>query len=165
MSATWATLPSTSGSRTSTPAPSLTPTATVFRTLVRLVLYLLKPVSGKVLVDGQNLDEVQLASYYESVSYIPQEPPVFDGTLFENLAFDRRPDPQRLNEVIRQVGLEEWVRGLPAGLETMVGERGIKLSGGERQRLAFGRVLLQNPKIVILDEPTSAEALSDVPAG
>ena len=125
-------------------------------TLVRLVMYLLKPTCGTIRVDGQDLAEAQLASYYESVAYIPQEPPVFDGTLRENLAFDLKPDPQRLNAVIRQVGLEEWVRGLPAGLETMVGERGIKLSGGERQRLAFGRVLLQNPKIVILDEPTSA---------
>lgn len=125
-------------------------------TLIRLVLYLLKPACGKVLVDGQDLSEVQLTSYYESVAYIPQEPPVFDGTLRENLAFDLQTDQVQLSEVIRQVGLEEWVRGLPAGLETMVGERGIKLSGGERQRLAFGRVLLQNPKIVILDEPTSA---------
>jgi len=125
-------------------------------TLVRLVMGLLKPTSGTLRVDGQDLAEAQLASYYESVAYIPQEPPVFDGTLRENLAFDHEPNPERLQEAIRQVGLEDWVRGLPAGLETLVGERGIKLSGGERQRLAFGRVLLQNPKIVILDEPTSA---------
>jgi ABC-type multidrug transport system fused ATPase/permease subunit len=125
-------------------------------TLIRLVLYLLKPTSGRILVDGQDLAEAQLAQYYESVSYIPQEPPVFDGTLLENLAFDRKPGQAQLEQVIRQVGLEEWVRGLPAGLQTVVGERGIKLSGGERQRLAFGRVLLQDPKIVILDEPTSA---------
>jgi ATP-binding cassette, subfamily B, bacterial len=125
-------------------------------TLVRLLLYLLKPTSGKVRVDGEDLADVQLASYYEAVAYIPQEPPVFDGTLRENLTFDETPDPGRIAQVIRQVGLEEWVNGLPAGLETKVGERGIKLSGGERQRLAFGRVLLQNPRIVILDEPTSA---------
>jgi ATP-binding cassette subfamily B protein len=58
--------------------------------------------------------------------------------------------------VLSKVGLSEFVRSLPAGLETVVGERGIKLSGGERQRLAFGRVFIQNPKIIILDEPTSA---------
>lgn len=125
-------------------------------TLMRLVMYLLKPTKGKICVDEQDLAEAQLSSYYEAVAYIPQEPPVFDGTLRENLAFDRQPNPQQLNEVICQVGLEEWVDGLPSGLETLVGERGIKLSGGERQRLAFGRILLQNPKIVILDEPTSA---------
>ena len=125
-------------------------------TLARLVLSLLKPTGGRVLVDGQDLAEANLSSYYESVAYIPQEPPVFDGTLRENLVFDQQPDPARLEEVIRQVGLADWVRTLPAGLETVVGERGMKLSGGERQRLAFGRVLLQDPKIVILDEPTSA---------
>jgi ATP-binding cassette subfamily B protein len=109
-----------------------------------------------VLVDVQNLAEVNLTSYYREVAYIPQEPPIFDGTLRENLLFDRAVEPDRLAGVIRQVGLEEWVRRLPKGLETLVGERGIKLSGGERQRLAFGRLMLQDPRIVILDEPTSA---------
>ena len=125
-------------------------------TLVRLALHLLRPTRGRVLVDGQDLAQVNLAGFYESVAYIPQEPPVFDGTLRENLAFDRAPDPARLQEVIRQVGLHDWVASLPAALETRVGERGIKLSGGERQRLAFARVLLQDPQIVILDEPTSS---------
>ena len=125
-------------------------------TLIRLALALLRPTRGRVRVDGQDLAGVNLAHFYEAVAYIPQEPPVFDGTLRENLVFDRAPAPARLEEVIRQVGLEEWVRALPDGLETRVGERGIKLSGGERQRLAFGRVLLQDPRIVILDEPTSS---------
>ena len=125
-------------------------------TLMRLILYLLKPQSGQVLVDGQDLAEINLASYYKEVAYIPQEPPVFDGTLQENLAFDRVMDSAQLEEVIRRVKLDEMLQKLPDGLKTRVGERGIKLSGGERQRLAFGRLLLQNPRIVILDEPTSA---------
>jgi ATP-binding cassette subfamily B protein len=125
-------------------------------TLMRLILYLLKPQAGQVFVDGQDLAGANLASYYREVAYIPQEPPVFDGTLQENLAFDRPADPARVAEVIRLVKLEELVHKMPAGLQTLIGERGIKLSGGERQRLAFGRVLLQNPKIIILDEPTSA---------
>ena len=65
-------------------------------------------------------------------------------------------DDRYVQEVLKDVGLDDLVSQLPAGLETLVGERGVKLSGGERQRLAFGRVLIQNPKIVILDEPTSA---------
>jgi ATP-binding cassette subfamily B protein len=125
-------------------------------TLVRLLLQLLKPQSGQVLVDGQDLSTVSLASYYPSVAYIPQEPPIFDGTLRENLTFGRSADPERVAAVIRQVGLAGLVSRLPKGLETTVGERGAKLSGGERQRLAFGRVLLQDPRLVILDEPTSA---------
>ena len=125
-------------------------------TLMRLILHLLKPQCGQVLVDGQNLADINLESYYREVAYIPQEPPVFDGTLQENLIFDRSIDPARLTEVIRLVKLDDLLHKLPNGLETLLGERGIKLSGGERQRLAFGRVLLQNPQIVILDEPTSS---------
>lgn len=125
-------------------------------TLVRLLLHLLKPQQGRVLVDGQDLAEVNLQDFYRSVAYVPQEPPVFDGTLRENMTFERPVRPERLAEVIQQVGLETLVLKLPKGIETLVGERGVKLSGGERQRLAFGRVLLQDPKIIILDEPTSA---------
>lgn len=125
-------------------------------TFVRLLLNLLKPQKGCILVDGQDLKEINLVSYYPNIAYIPQEPPIFDGTLRENLTFDCPTQPARLKEVLHQVGLDELFARLPKGLDTLVGERGIKLSGGERQRLAFGRVLLQDPHIVILDEPTSA---------
>jgi ATP-binding cassette subfamily B protein len=125
-------------------------------TLVRLLLNLLKPQKGQILVDGQDLKDINLSTYYPGIAYIPQEPPIFDGTLRENLTFECTTDPTRLEEVIRQVGLADLVARLPKGLETLVGERGIKLSGGERQRLAFGRTMLQEPRIVILDEPTSA---------
>ncbi len=125
-------------------------------TLVRLLLNLLKPQKGQILVDGQDLSEINLSTYYPGIAYIPQEPPIFDGTLRENLTFECATDPARLEEVIRQVGLDGLVARLPKGLDTLVGERGIKLSGGERQRLAFGRTMLQDARIVILDEPTSA---------
>ncbi len=125
-------------------------------TLVRLLLQLIKPQQGRVLVDGQDLSEVNLNEFYRSVAYVPQEPPIFDGTLRENLTFERQVGPEKLGMALRQCGLDELVRRLPKGLDTLVGERGIKLSGGERQRLAFGRVLLQSPQIIILDEPTSA---------
>ena len=125
-------------------------------TLVRLLLNLLKPQKGQILVDGQDLKEINLSTYYPGIAYIPQEPPIFDGTLRENLTFECPTDATRLEEVIRQVGLADLVARLPKGLDTLVGERGIKLSGGERQRLAFGRTMLQDARIVILDEPTSA---------
>lgn len=125
-------------------------------TLVRLILQLIKPQQGKVKVDGQDLALVNLVDFYQHVAYIPQEPPIFDGTLNENLTFGRKASPDELQNVLRRCGLVELVSRLPKGLETLVGERGIKLSGGERQRVAFGRVLLQDPSIVILDEPTSA---------
>jgi ATP-binding cassette, subfamily B, bacterial len=125
-------------------------------TLVRLLLNLLKPQRGQVCVDGQDLAGINLDSFYRSVAYIPQEPPIFDGTIRENLTFNRPASRARLEEIIHLAGLSELMVKLPQGLDTIVGERGLKLSGGERQRLAFGRVLLQDPQIVILDEPTSA---------
>ncbi len=125
-------------------------------TLIRLVLGLLKPTQGSVIIDGQDLKEVNLETYYREVAYIPQDPPIFDGSLRENMVFDLPVSAARLAEVIQQVDLAGLVQKLPEGVNTMVGERGIKLSGGERQRLAFARLLLHDPKIVILDEPTSS---------
>ena len=125
-------------------------------TLVRLLLQLIKPQQGKVLVDRQDLAQVNLEEFYRCVAYVPQEPPIFDGTLLENLTFERKFSPETITEVLHKCGLNEVVARLPKGLATLVGERGIKLSGGERQRVAFGRVLLQAPQIIILDEPTSA---------
>jgi len=125
-------------------------------TIVRLLLQLLKPEAGQVLVDRQDLARINLESFYRQVAYIPQDPPIFDGSLRENLTFNERVNGLYIQEVIEKVGLNDLISQLPAGLETIVGERGIKLSGGERQRLAFGRVFIQDPKIVIMDEPTSA---------
>jgi len=125
-------------------------------TIVRLLLQLLKPEAGQVLVDRQDLARINLESFYRQVAYIPQDPPIFDGSLRENLTFNERVNGPYIQEVIEKVGLNDLISQLPAGLETIVGERGIKLSGGERQRLAFGRVFIQDPKIVIMDEPTSA---------
>ena len=125
-------------------------------TMVRLLLHLLKPDGGQVLVDGQDLSDVNLESFYQKVAYIPQEPPVFDGTIRENLVFDERVDEEKITEAIGKTGLDELIDRLPDGLETVVGERGVKLSGGERQRLAFARVLVQDPRVVVMDEPTAA---------
>jgi ATP-binding cassette subfamily B protein len=125
-------------------------------TIVKLLLQLLKTEMGQIFVDGHDLSQINLESFYCQVAYIPQEPPIFDGSLRENLTFDERSDDPYLQEVLTKVGLDHLVSQLPAGLETVVGERGVKLSGGERQRLAFGRAFIQNPKIIIMDEPTSA---------
>jgi ATP-binding cassette subfamily B protein len=125
-------------------------------TIAKLVLSLLKPDKGAVSVDGQDISEVDLDDYYEHVAYVSQDAPVFDGTLRENLVFDRRVPEEEILAVLEKVKLRDIVESWANGLDAEIGERGIKLSGGERQRLAFGRVCFQNPDILVLDEPTSA---------
>jgi len=125
-------------------------------TLVKLVLGLLKPSSGSILVDGQDLSDLDLNDYYGHIAYVSQDAPVFDGTLRENIVFDREVNDAEIQSILERVHLKELLSRLPLGLDTEVGERGLKLSGGERQRLVFARVLLQSSHIIILDESTSA---------
>jgi len=123
---------------------------------VKLLSGLLHPHSGHIMVDGLDLSEINLNSFYEHIAYLPQEPPVFDGTLRENLVFDNEVDDEDLLEAIRNVGLESLYAKLENGLDTPLGERGVNLSGGERQQLALARLWFSNANIVILDEATSA---------
>lgn len=125
-------------------------------TLVKLMLGLLKKDSGRLTIDGTDIDELKLDSLYAHLSYISQDAPVFDDTLRGNLIFDETVDDAKLYAVLDDALLGEKVRSLPEGLDTRVGERGMKLSGGEKQRLAFARVLVQSRDTVVLDEPVSA---------
>lgn len=125
-------------------------------TLVKLLLGLLKKNSGRLTIDGTDIDGIKLDSLYAHLSYISQDAPVFDDTLRGNLAFDEAIEDAQLYEVLDDALLGDQVRSLPQGLDTPVGERGMKLSGGEKQRLAFARVLAQSRDMVVLDEPVSA---------
>jgi ATP-binding cassette subfamily B protein len=125
-------------------------------TVVKLLVGLLHPHSGRILVDGIDLNEINLNSYYENIAYLPQEPPVFDGTLRENLVFDDKADEEALLEAIRNAGLNSLYAKLEKGLDTPLGERGVSLSGGERQQLALARLWFSKAKLVIFDEATSA---------
>lgn len=125
-------------------------------TIIKLLVGLLKPSSGEIMIDGYDLSKINLNSYYDHVSYISQESPVFDGTLKENLVFDKEVNEEKIFEVLEKVKLSELYSKLEHGLNTELGERGITLSGGERQRLSLARLWFKNTDIVILDEATSS---------
>lgn len=125
-------------------------------TLIKLLTGLLKPNGGTVRIDGYNLPDINLNSYYGHISYISQDTPVFDGTLKENIVFDEEAAEAEIVEVLKKVGLSELYGKLDKGLNTELGERGVTLSGGERQRLALARLWFEKTDLVILDEATSA---------
>ncbi len=125
-------------------------------TAVKLLVGLLHPNDGHILIDGIDLNKINLNSYYENITYLPQEPPIFDGTLRENLVFDDAIDDDILIEAIKKAGLDSLYSKLEKGLDTPLGERGISLSGGERQQLALARLWFSDAQIIIFDEATSA---------
>jgi ATP-binding cassette subfamily B protein len=125
-------------------------------TIVKQMMGLIKPDSGYICIDSNDLSELDLNYFYNYISYTSQESPIFDGTLRENIVFDKDISDDTLIEVLERVGLISFYDALPKGLHTEVGERGVLLSGGERQRLALARVFFGDAKIVILDEATSA---------
>lgn len=125
-------------------------------TLVDLIIGLYRPKSGEILIDGIKLDERTIHSWRRQVGYIPQSIYLFDGTVAENVAFGRKIDPKRIRTVLQNANILEFFESSHEGINTHVGEGGIRLSGGQRQRIAIARALYNDPEILVLDEATSA---------
>ena len=126
-------------------------------TLTRLLLRFSDVGAGAVRIDGQDLRDVTQASLRRAIAYVAQEPLLFHRSIADNIAYGR---PGATAEQIRAAAVkasaDEFIRRLPAGYDTMVGERGVKLSGGQRQRIAIARAVLKQANILVLDEATSA---------
>ena len=126
-------------------------------TLINLVIGFLRPNSGQVLIDGKDLNTINLQSYRCHISIVPQTPILFTGTIRENITYgSENISDEFLNEVIDAANLRELIDSLPDGLDTKITEHGSNLSGGQRQRVSIARAFVRNPKILILDEATSA---------
>jgi ATP-binding cassette, subfamily B, bacterial len=126
-------------------------------TIVQLLMKFYNPSSGQILLDSKNINELDLTAFRQNIGIVPQEVILFGGTIRENISYGK---PNATEEEIKMAATQsnswEFIDSFPDGLDTIVGERGIKLSGGQRQRIAIARAILKDPKILILDEATSS---------
>ncbi|WP_445082696.1 ATP-binding cassette domain-containing protein, partial [Campylobacter jejuni] len=125
-------------------------------TLVDLIIGLLKPKEGQILIDEQELNANNTKNYRQKIGYIPQNIYLFNDSIAKNITFGDAVDEEKLNRVIKQANLEHFIKNLPQGVQTKVGDGGSNLSGGQKQRIAIARALYLEPEMLVLDEATSA---------
>ena len=127
-------------------------------TIVDILLGLLHAESGQILCDGADIFS-NYDSWLAQIGYIPQSIYLIDESIRENIAFGIDADKvseERIWEILKEAQLDEFIRSLPEGLDTRIGDRGVRLSGGQRQRIGIARALYHNPEILVFDEATSA---------
>lgn len=126
-------------------------------TLFDLLMRFHDPQMGRIVLDGVPIDQMRLHDLRERIAIVPQEPVIFSGTVIENIRYGRpEASVQEVHEAAEAAYAQEFVRELPEGFDTYLGDRGVRLSGGQRQRIAIARAILKNPPLLLLDEATSA---------
>lgn len=125
-------------------------------TIASLAATFLNPATGRITVDGKDMAEVSLSSYRQNLGVVLQDDFLYEGTIRENILFPRpNADEEQLLAAVKGAYVDEFTDRFELGLDTVIGERGVKLSGGQRQRISIARALLADPKVIILDEATS----------
>ena len=127
-------------------------------TTIDLIMGLIDPSSGSINIDGKNIIKNK-RSWQNNIGYVPQEIYLLDDTILNNIAFGinkKSVNKEKINEVIKSVSLEKFIKELPDELNTVVGNNAIQLSGGQKQRIGLARALYNNPSVLILDEATSS---------
>lgn len=127
-------------------------------TIVSMLLRLYDPAKGAILIDGVELKSLVLEDWYNMIAYVPQEGDLLDISIKENILFGAKHavTETEIESVLEKAGIKEFIHNLPNGIDTLVGERGVKLSGGQKQRVCIARALIKDAPILLLDEATSS---------